>query len=212
ADQAKVGEDSLTSMNRSMDLVVKSSADMIGIVGIINDISDRINLLSLNASIEAARAGEAGKGFAVVAEEISKLADQTADSTKNIGSLITANSREIAQEIESLNTTTSILRQIITGVEEMRNEIGAIQMSTTEQSASSEKVRVNAGNIFSRAEEIKSSADLQKKEVDHFAVSVGAFGDFAKMVTGGAEEIAGSSKDIADTAKKLKSRVSVFKS
>lgn len=69
--------------------LLKQSTDQIQqILDIITGISEQTNLLALNASIEAARAGEAGRGFAVVADEIRNLAEQSKDSSDQIGVLL----------------------------------------------------------------------------------------------------------------------------
>lgn len=209
--KAQNGAVSLSTMNDSMARVKNSSNDMISIIEIINDISDRINLLSLNASIEAARAGDAGRGFAVVAEEISKLAEQTASSTKNIDSLIKVNNEEITLEIRNINTTTTILTEILNGVENMKGEVGEIQITTREQKIIAEKVRNNAGNIYSRAENISSTATTQKNEVDLIGVSIKNIGEQTKAVITGSEEIAANSGDIAKMAEVLREKLSLFR-
>jgi methyl-accepting chemotaxis protein len=209
--KAQNGAVSLSTMNDSMARVKNSSNDMISIIEIINDISDRINLLSLNASIEAARAGDAGRGFAVVAEEISKLAEQTASSTKNIDSLIKVNNEEITLEIRNINTTTTILTEILNGVENMKGEVEEIQITTREQKIIAEKVRNNAGNIYTRAENISSTATTQKNEVDLIGLSIKNIGEQTKAVITGSEEIAANSEDIAKMAVVLRDKLSLFR-
>lgn len=211
AEYAKKGGESISTMNVSMDKVMKSSNDMIGIIEIINDISDRINLLSLNAAIEAARAGESGRGFAVVADEISKLADQTASSTKNIDALIQASSSEISLEINNLESTTKILNLIITGVEKVKGEVTTISTVAKSQLETADMVRGNTGNIYNRAEEIKNIAANQQDQLDAITQSIAHIDEYTSSVTLGAEEISSSSADIAGMAEELQMKVSIFK-
>lgn len=211
SESAKEGGASISTMNESMGKVMKSSSDMIGIIGIINDISDRINLLSLNASIEAARAGEAGRGFAVVAEEISKLADQTATSTKNIDDLIRANSSEISMEMRNLDETTVILKKIIEGVDRMKNEVRSISSVAGEQLETAEKVRLHSADIYARANEILETAGSQKENLDTITSSISNINDYTNNITAGAEEIAASAGDISGMAETLNEKISQFK-
>jgi hypothetical protein len=88
------GPEVLKQMNSGMSRVSESAHIMENMVLIINDITDKINLLSLNASIEAARSGVTGRGFAVVAEEISKLGAMTQFSMLEINKLIHSSSAE----------------------------------------------------------------------------------------------------------------------
>jgi len=81
----------------------KRSEEIGKILGVIVEVTERTNLLALNASILAAQAGEHGKGFAVVAEEIKALAERTAGSAQDIGKLIASVQREAKEAVTAMS-------------------------------------------------------------------------------------------------------------
>jgi methyl-accepting chemotaxis protein len=83
-----------------------SHADGIGrVMGLISDIADQTNLLSLNASIEAARAGDAGRGFTVVAGEVRKLAEKTMQATRAVTEAVTQIQKETRSSVSTMGET-----------------------------------------------------------------------------------------------------------
>lgn len=114
-------EDTVTSMKNISDFSFKIQ----DIIGMITDIADRTNLLSLNASIEAARAGEHGKGFVIVAQEISKLSEQTAQSVKEVKSLIKGSNKAVNAGSESVE-------RVSLSLQEIKSQIGNIYKSSQE--------------------------------------------------------------------------------
>lgn len=78
----------VTESHTTVEELNKDMADVNNYLSAIDAIAGQTNLLALNASIEAARAGEAGRGFTVVAEEVRKLAEQSADTVKQINEVI----------------------------------------------------------------------------------------------------------------------------
>jgi methyl-accepting chemotaxis protein len=211
AVDAKTGKSSIMNMNQTMQIINRSSEDMTGIVSIINEISERINLLSLNASIEAARAGNAGKGFAVVAQEISKLADQTARSINKITSLITVANTETSKSMRELSGTLEILQRIIKGVTDIEECFDNINTAMGSQLQTNTKVHENVNALKMKSEGIKIATGEQKVAVMEISKSMNNINQSTNIYAAGVEEIAGTSESVAQMAVMLKQTMEFFK-
>jgi methyl-accepting chemotaxis protein len=180
-DRARDGEKSFRMMDESIASISKSSAEMSEIIAIINDISDRINLLSLNAAIEAARAGDAGRGFAVVADEISKLADKTASSIQEIDRLIRENEAEIRRGADNIKGSVVLIGGIISDIGEIGRTINNIFTAVGRQNETGESVNRDAGDVGRRAAEIMNATEEQKHAMDEVVRTVSMINDYAQM-------------------------------
>ncbi|TXC89690.1 ammonium transporter [Metabacillus litoralis] len=87
----------MNNFNKNIEKITSDANESKQMVDIISEVSEQINLLSLNASIEAARAGESGRGFTIVANEIKKLALKSKLATEDIREMITSTTEETTQ-------------------------------------------------------------------------------------------------------------------
>ncbi len=188
-NQMQVISNRVSELQEVITEVDQRSSDIGKILGVITDIADQTNLLALNAAIEAARAGEQGRGFAVVAEEVRKLAEQSADAAKEIGSLITATQEESRKALESMTLgvqdvesgtevvsqtgiTFGEILQDVSGisrqVEETASAAQELSAGSEEMAASIEEQSSTMEEMAATAEELRSAAERLNQELQKF--------------------------------------------
>lgn len=143
---------------QTMEEVIGTLENKVGAIGnvmkTITELSAQTNLLALNASIEAARAGEHGKGFAVVAEEVRKLAEQSAQSTKEVQETVTELQTESHLVIEQMTETRTNFRNQGTVVHDTETTFGEIAALMTDMQASIDAVYTEIKEASSHKDDV----------------------------------------------------------
>lgn len=144
----------------------ESSQEIGDIVDLISDITEQTNVLALNAAIQAASAGEAGRGFSVVAEEVQRLAERSAEATKQIGALVKAIQGDTQDAVAAMEKSTQgvvegaklsdeagqSLREIEQVSHELADLIGSISVSTQVQTDMAQEVATTMADILQSTE------------------------------------------------------------
>ncbi|WP_439098688.1 methyl-accepting chemotaxis protein [Bacillus weihaiensis] len=156
----------------NVDRIKRDSEKSNKMVNLISDVSDQINLLSLNASIEAARAGESGKGFTVVANEIKKLAQQSKRATDDIRKIISKTTDEttkgfveIIELSDKVGTLSAEIRQLPTRFHEINRSVSEVSQFMDEFSNTLDRVSQDTEHIQSRRYEQQTTFKEMSKRM-----------------------------------------------
>jgi methyl-accepting chemotaxis protein len=209
--------DSIESSAGIIDVLGTRADDIGKIVEVIDDLAEQTNLLALNAAIEAARAGEHGLGFAVVAEEVRKLAEKSASSTKEISELIASIQKEARRAVENMDKSTTIVNEgltlggdlngalkkisnVVTEVFKFAQEIGA---ATNEQSHGSSQIAKATTRLNELTHEINSAVEEQASGAQAVVMAMERMRELVQRFTSGSTELAASAEQMSKMSRVL---------
>lgn len=161
----------------------ESSQEIGEIVDLIADITEQTNVLALNAAIQAASAGDAGRGFSVVAAEVQRLAERSAEATKQISTLVKAIQGDTQNAIAAMETSTNgvvngaklasaagqSLREIEQVSRELAGLIGSISVSTQVQTDMAHEVATTMADILKITEQTSEGTKRTSASVTELA-------------------------------------------
>jgi len=205
------GARAVQEVMQGIGLIAESSEKIGGIVSVISDIADQTNLLALNAAIEAARAGEHGRGFAVVADEVSKLADRSSSSTKEIEALIRDSVRNVRRGVETAAGSQGAMEQIRESSEKVRQMITGLSDSMEQQVAAVNGFRRALDNVREMSRSISAATEEQTTTAKQVSQSVESVNDVTQAAATAAEQMSGATERLSAMAHSLTELVGRFK-
>lgn len=196
-EKLDVNTESTENVGRLVNELSEKSAAAGMILETIENLATQTNMLALNAAIEAARAGEAGKGFAVVADEVRKLAEKTANSAKEIGSILNEINSGVNASKQKMDITQSTVLQANEEISRTEATMGTMN-TTVEQIISEIEILIDS---IERVNEHKNDVLASIREISAISEETAAS---SEEVSASIEEESSTIEDISRTAEGLK--------
>ena len=189
--------DQIQETSKRIKRLGESSQEIGDIVGLINDIADQTNVLALNAAIQASMAGEAGRGFAVVADEVQRLAERSANATKQIETLVKTIQADTSEAVMSMESTTS---EVVRGARLAKDAGEAL-----------EEVQTVSNTLAELIQNISNAALQQAESAGHISHTMNIIQDITSQTSSGSMATARSIGELSEMAAALQKSVTGFK-
>ncbi len=200
-------EDSIKGMNEIRNQIQEtskrikrlgeSSQEIGEIVELISDITEQTNVLALNAAIQAASAGDAGRGFTVVAEEVQRLAERSAEATKQIAAIVKTIQTDTQDAVSAMEQST-------------RGVVEGAKLSDAAGQALSEIGQVSR-DLAELIQDISSSTQSQADSASQVARLMQDILNVTEQTTAGTQRTAEAVDELTALASELKGSVAGFK-
>ena len=174
----------------------ESSQEIGNIVELIEDIADQTNILALNAAMQAAMAGEAGRGFAVVADEVQRLAERSANATKQIEALVQTIQADTNEAVSSMEASTT---EVVGGAGLAEDAGAALQ-----------EIETVSNQIAGIITKLADSAQQESAEARQLNDTMGVIQEITQQTTDGTANAAAAIGELAEKTNRLRQSVAGF--
>ena len=175
----------------------ESSQEIGNIVELIEDIADQTNILALNAAMQAAMAGEAGRGFAVVADEVQRLAERSANATKQIDALVKTIQADTNEAVSSMESSTS---EVVGGARLAEDAGEALQ-----------RIEQVSQDIAKATQAMATRLQQHSQEAGSINGTMEVIQEITSQTSDGTEQTTQSIETLAQMAEQLRQTVARFK-